>query len=100
MKEYYVYILSNKRGTLYTGVTNDLERRIYQHKNKLTEGFIKKYNITRLIYFESTDDITAAIAREKQIKGLLRSKKIELIKTMNPKWEDLSAAWSETERKG
>jgi len=100
MKEYYVYILSNKRGTLYTGVTNDLERRIYQHKNKLTEGFTKKYNITRLIYFESTDDITAAIAREKQIKGLLRSKKIELIKTMNPKWEDLSAAWSETERKG
>jgi putative endonuclease len=100
MKEYYVYILSNKRGTLYTGVTNDLERRIYQHKNELTEGFIKKYNITRLIYFESTDDITAAIAREKQIKGLLRSKKIELIKTMNPKWEDLSAAWSETERKG
>jgi putative endonuclease len=100
MKEYYVYILSNKRGTLYTGVTNDLERRIYQHKNKLTEGFIKKYNITRLIYFESTDDITAAIAREKQIKGLLMSKKIELIKTMNPKWEDLSAAWSETERKG
>ncbi len=100
MKEYYVYILSNKRGTLYTGVTNDLERRIYQHKNKLTEGFTKKYNITRLIYFESTDDITAAIAREKQIKGLLRSKKIELIKTMNPKWEDLSTAWSETERKG
>jgi putative endonuclease len=100
MKEYYVYILSNKRGTLYTGVTNDLERRIYQHKNELTEGFTKKYNITRLIYFESTDDITAAIAREKQIKGLLRSKKIELIKTMNPKWEDLSAAWSETERKG
>ena len=94
MKEYYVYILSNKRGTLYTGVTNDLERRIYQHKNKLTEGFTKKYNITRLIYFESTDDITAAIAREKQIKGLLRSKKIELIKTMNPKWEDLSTAWS------
>jgi putative endonuclease len=100
MYEYYVYILSNKRGTLYTGVTNDLERRIYQHKNKLIEGFTKKYNITRLVYFESTDDVTAAIAREKQIKGLLRSKKVELIKTMNPKWEDLSEAWFETERKG
>jgi putative endonuclease len=96
MNEYYVYILSNKRGALYTGVTNDLERRIYQHKNKLIEGFTKRYNITRLVYFESTNDVTVAIAREKQIKGLLRSKKVELIKTLNPKWEDLSEAWFET----
>jgi putative endonuclease len=95
MKEYYVYILSNKRGTLYTGVTNDLERRVYEHKNKLIEGFTKRYNITRLVYFESTGDVTAAITREKQIKGLLRNKKVELIKTMNPKWEDLSEDWFE-----
>ena len=95
MKEYYVYILSNKRGALYTGVTNDLERRVYEHKNKLIEGFTKRYNITRLVYFESTNDVTAAVAREKQIKGLLRSKKVALIKTMNPKWEDLSQDWFE-----
>jgi putative endonuclease len=62
MKEYYVYILSNKRGALYTGVTNDLERRVYQHKNKLIEGFTKRYNITRLVYFESGDDVGAAIS--------------------------------------
>jgi len=94
-----VYILSNKRGALYTGVTNDLERRVYQYKNKLIEGFTKRCNITRLVYFESTGDVTVAITREKQIKGLLRSKKVELIKTMNPKWEDLSEAWLETEMK-
>jgi len=93
MKEYYVYILSNKRGTFYTGVTNDLERRVYQHKNKLIEGFTKRYNITSLVYHESTNDVTVAIAREKQIKGLLGSKKIKLIKTMNPKWEDSSETW-------
>ena len=95
MKEYYVYILSNKRGTLYTGVTNDLEHRVYQHKNKVIEGFTKRYNITRLVYFESSDDVTAAIAREKQIKGWLRSKKIELIKRVNPQWKDLSEGWFE-----
>ena len=93
MKEYYVYILSNKRGALYTGVTNDLERRVYQHKNKLIEGFTKRYNITRLAYFESTNDVTEAIIREKQIKGFLRNKKIELIKTMNPTLDDLSEEW-------
>jgi putative endonuclease len=96
MKEYYLYILSNKRGTLYTGVTSDLERRIYQHKTKSIDGFTSKYNINRLVYFESCDDVNAAITREKQIKGLLRSKKIELIKTMNPKWEDSSSAWFDT----
>jgi putative endonuclease len=93
MKEYYVYIMSSKRGVLYTGVTKDLVQRVYQHKNKLIEGFTKKYNVNRLVYFESSDDVTVAISREKQIKGLLRSKKIELIKTMNPTWEDLSANW-------
>ena len=90
MKEYYVYIVSNKSGTLYTGVTNDLERRVYQHKNQTTESFTKRYKITQLLYFDSTNDVSAAIAREKQIKGMLRVKKIELIKTMNPQMKDLS----------
>ena len=90
MKEYYVYIMSNKSGTLYAGVTNDLERRVYQHKNQTTEGFTKNYKITQLLYFDSTNDVTAAIAREKQIKGMLRWKKIELIKSMNPQMKDLS----------
>ncbi len=93
MKEYYVYIMANKSGTLYTGVTNDLERRVYEHKHKLIDGFTKKYNITRLVYFDSSDDVSAAIAREKQIKGMLRSKKIELIKTKNPLMVDLSEGW-------
>ena len=78
----------------YTGVTNNLERRLYQHKNKLNEGFTRKYNINRLVYFESTADVTVAIAREKQIKGMLRSKKIELIKTMNPGLVDISEDWN------
>ncbi len=92
-REYYVYILSNKRGSLYVGVTNNLEQRLYQHKNKLIEGFTKRYNITQLMYFESCNDVTVAIEREKQIKGLLRSKKIELIKTLNPRFVDLSEDW-------
>jgi putative endonuclease len=98
MKEYYVYIMANKRGTLYTGVTNDLERRVYQHKQKLIEGFTKRYNITRFVYFESSNDVNAAITREKQIKGLLRSKKIELIKALNPQWTDLSEGWFDNVR--
>jgi putative endonuclease len=93
MKEYFVYVLTNKSGMLYTGVTNNLERRLFQHKNKLNEVFTKKYNINKLVYFESTDDVTVAIAREKQIKGMLRIKKIELIKTMNPGFNDLSEGW-------
>jgi putative endonuclease len=99
MKEYYVYIMSNKRGALYTGVTNNLERRVYQHKEKLIDGFTERYNITQLVYYESTDDVTAAIAREKQIKGMLRSKKIDLIKTMNPQLEDLSNGWFDNDEK-
>ena len=96
MKEYYVYIMSNKSGTLYTGVTNNLEQRVYQHKNQVTEGFTKRYSITQLLYFESSDEVTVAIAREKQIKGMLRIKKIELIKTVNPQLEDLSEGWFDT----
>ena len=93
MKQYYVYIMTNKSRTLYTGVTNNLERRVYEHKQKFVPGFTAKYNITRLVYFEETGDIQEAIAREKQIKGWLRTKKIALIESVNPAWEDLSASW-------
>jgi putative endonuclease len=75
---------------LYTGVTNNLERRVFEHKNNVTEGFSKKYNINKLVFFETTNDIKSAIAREKQIKGWLRIKKIRLIETANPEWKDLS----------
>ena len=90
MKNYYVYIMTNKSKTLYTGVTNDLTRRVYEHKHKLIPGFTQKYNITKLVYYEETSDIHAAIAREKQSKGWLREKKINLIESMNPNWVDLS----------
>ncbi|HXF48633.1 MAG TPA: GIY-YIG nuclease family protein [Verrucomicrobiae bacterium] len=95
MKQYYVYIMTNKSKTLYTGVTNNLERRVYEHKQMLIPGFSKKYRITQLVYFEAGPDIREAISREKQIKGWLRSKKIALIESVNPKWEDLSADWYE-----
>ena len=90
---YYVYIMTNKSRTLYTGVTNDLKRRVYEHKHGLTPGFTSRYNIHALIYFEETPDVRAAILREKQIKGWLRSKKIALVNTLNPEWNDLSADW-------
>ncbi|MDH5781778.1 MAG: GIY-YIG nuclease family protein [Dehalococcoidia bacterium] len=90
MKRYYVYIMTNKSKTLYVGVTDNLEWRVYEHKNKLIEGFTKKYNITKLIYYETTNDVRSAIEREKQIKGRLRRKKIALIEAMNLKWADLS----------
>lgn len=93
MKSYYVYIMTNKSKTLYTGVTNNLERRVYEHKHKLVAGFTGKYNITKLIYFEETNDVQVALAREKQIKGWLRSKKIALIEAENPEWRDLSLEW-------
>lgn len=85
--------MTNKSRTLYTGVTNDLKKRVYQHRNKLIEGFTKRYNITRLVYFETTTDVRAAIGREKQIKGWLRAKKIALIESANPEWRDLSEDW-------
>ena len=89
-KQYYVYIMTNGSRTLYTGVTDDLVRRVYEHKNKLIEGFTKRYNITRLVHYEVTSDVQAAIQREKQIKGWLRKKKIALIEAANPGWQDLS----------
>jgi putative endonuclease len=85
--------MTNKSRTLYTGVTNDLERRVYEHKNKLAAGFTSKYNITKLVHYEETNDVQEALLREKQIKGWLRSKKIALIESKNPDWKDLSLEW-------
>jgi putative endonuclease len=93
MKRYYVYIMTNRSGTLYVGMTNDLQRRVWEHKQKLIEGFTKRYNITRLVYYEETPDVADAIAREKQIKGWLRRKKIALIESLNHGWKDLSDGW-------
>jgi putative endonuclease len=87
---YHVYIMANVSGVLYTGVTNFLERRVRQHKQKLAEGFTKQYDITRLVYFEPHGQIKAAISREKQIKGWRREKKLALIRSMNPTFRDLS----------
>jgi len=88
--QYYVYILANKRnGTLYIGVTNDLIKRVFEHKEKLVEGFSKKYGISLLVYFESTGDVNSAIEREKQIKRWNRAWKLRLIEKGNPNWEDL-----------
>ncbi len=93
MKEYCVYIMSNLARTLYVGVTNDLERRVYEHKRGLVEGFTKRYSLTMLVYFEATDDVGAAIEQEKRIKGWLRSKKVALVESENPDWKDLSEDW-------
>ncbi|MBN1590205.1 MAG: GIY-YIG nuclease family protein [Pirellulales bacterium] len=95
MPEYYVYIMTNKSRTLYTGVTNDLERRVHEHKHKLTQGFTSKYNITQLVWYEAFSDIQQAIEGEKRIKGWRRSKKIALIESQNPQWQDLSRCWYE-----
>lgn len=94
MKEYYVYILSNWTGdVLYTGVTNNLERRVWEHKNHRMPGFSDKYNIEKLVYFEQCPDVKDAIAREKQLKNWRRDKKLVLINKMNPEWNDLSDGW-------
>jgi putative endonuclease len=90
---YYVYIMSSGRRTLYVGVTGDLVRRVDEHRHKLVEGFTKRYNVTHLVYFESFADVRDAIAREKQIKAWSRSKKVALIRSQNPKWNDLAANW-------
>jgi len=91
VRNYYVYILASKRnGTLYIGVTNDLTRRIYEHKNGWADGFTKKYNVKMLVYFDSTNNIESAITREKQIKKWHRNWKLKLIEGMNPDWKDLS----------
>ncbi|NVM02391.1 MAG: GIY-YIG nuclease family protein [Candidatus Helarchaeota archaeon] len=88
--QYYVYIMTNKNNTvLYTGVANDLKRRVYEHKEKLINGFTKRYNIIKLIYYEVFEDVNYAIAREKQIKNGSRRKKIVLINSINKEWKDL-----------
>jgi len=91
MKQFYIYILTNKKyGVLYIGVTNNLERRIYEHKNKLVDGFTKKYNLDKLVHFEETESVRAAIEREKQLKKWNRRWKLNLINRDNPEWEDLA----------
>jgi putative endonuclease len=91
---YYVYLLTNwNNKVMYLGVTNDLERRLYKHKNKLVKGFTERYNVNKLVYFEETRDITAAIAREKEIKKWRREKKDQLVNRMNPNWKDLISGW-------
>ena len=88
---YYVYILANwNNKVLYTGVTGNLQRRIYEHKNKFADGFTNKYNVDKLVYYDSTDDVREAIKREKEIKGWKRIKKDDLVSEFNPEWRDLS----------
>ena len=93
MNTYYVYVMTNRSGTLYIGVTNDLERRVSEHKAKKIPGFTAKYNITRLVYFEEFASVREAIGWEKKLKGWLRSKKIALVKEKNPQLRDLSQDW-------
>jgi len=94
-KRFFVYIMTNgpKGATLYTGVTGDLPHRVWQHKNKVVRGFTNRYNLTQLVYYECFFYPDAAIAREKEIKGWLRSRKIALIESMNPRWDDLARDW-------
>ena len=93
MKTLYVYIMANRSGTLYVGVTSDIKRRVYEHKQHLTPGFTDKYNIDRLLYVEAIGDPASAINREKQIKKWRREKKVTLIDSLNPGWDDLSEEW-------
>jgi len=94
MKTYYVYLLTNwNNKVMYVGMTNNLERRIYEHKNKLVSGFTKKYKINKLVYFEETSDVSSAISREKEIKKWRREKKDTLVLSNNPEWKYLSDEW-------
>jgi len=93
---YYVYILTNKNDkVMYVGVTNNLERRVYEHKAKMVLGFTEKYNVNKLVYFEETNDVNVAISREKKIKKWRREKKNNLVVAVNPEWKDLSDGWFE-----
>jgi putative endonuclease len=92
-KNYFVYIMGSMSGTLYIGVTGHPEKRVFQHKEHVSAGFTSKYGIDRLLYWESYDDVSKAIDREKQLKGSRRSKKIVLIESLNPHWLDLSRGW-------
>ncbi|MDO8430973.1 MAG: GIY-YIG nuclease family protein [Candidatus Binatus sp.] len=94
---YYVYILSSLSRTLYTGVTNDLERRVTEHKESKPSSFTARYHVNRLVYFEEFGEVNDAIAREKEIKKMTRRRKVMLIESMNPDWKDLSEEWKEEE---
>ena len=94
-RRYFVYIMANASKRLYTGMTNSLRRRVREHKLKLTSGFAAQYNMTRLVYFESFGDVRNAIEREKQIKAWTRTKRLALVESSNPKWEDLSREWDQ-----
>jgi putative endonuclease len=91
MRNYYVYILTNRSGSLYTGVTNNLERRLLEHRQGKAGSFTARYKINRLVYFEHGSDVAGAIEREKEVKSWTRQKRVDLINSMNPRWEDLSA---------
>ena len=92
---YYTYILTNwNNKVMYIGVTNNLERRLYEHRHHVMDGFTSKYNVGKLVYYESTDDVTAAIVREKQLKGWKRARKNALVESTNPTWRDLSEDWN------
>jgi putative endonuclease len=92
-KKYWVYIVCSNSGTLYIGITNNIERRVREHKRSEIEGFASTYGCNRLVYYESFDDVHKAIAREKQLKGWVRRKKIALIESVNPRWQDLAEKW-------
>ena len=91
--KYWVYIVASRSGTLYTGMTNNIDRRMWEHKSGEFEGFASKYHCYRLVYYESFDEVVKAISREKQLKGWVRKKKIALIETVNPRWQDLAEHW-------
>ena len=93
MRVYYVYVMASRSRVLYTGVTNDLARRVNEHKQGLTPGFTTRYRITRLVYYEEFADVRDAIAREKQIKAWTRARRISLVEGRNPSWQDLAAQW-------
>ena len=95
MKNYYIHIMTSQYGILYIGMTNDIKKRVYQHKNHLTPGFTEKYNIDKLLYVETMSDAVSAINREKQLKKWRREKKVALVDSQNPDWKDLSEGWYE-----
>jgi len=95
VRDFHVYVMSNRTHVLYIGVTNDLQRRVYEHKSRAEAGFTNRYHLNRLVYLEHYDDAVTAIAREKQLKGWRRERKIALVESSNPKWSDLSRDWDQ-----
>jgi putative endonuclease len=99
-RAYATYILASRSRVLYVGSTSDLVRRVYQHRTRMIKGFTQKYDVTRLVYFEQTPNARAAVAREREIKGWRRQKKVRLIESVNPGWLDLAAGWFEAPSPG